>query len=104
MEFTWTFPQFIVNPQEGGLSDVVTAINWFCTGTNGTFSSSMSGTVQLVSPNPAQFVPYDEITQEMAFEWVSSSISMPAVQNQIMQQVNQIAQPSLQPQIPPFGN
>ena len=102
MQFTWTFPQFIVNPSSDGLTNVVTAINWVCTGTNGLVTSSSSGTVQLGTPNPAEFVPYADITQEMAYQWVSQSISMPGVEAAIAAQINQISTPQVQPQNPPF--
>lgn len=100
--FTWTFPQFIVNPQEGALQNVVVAINWVCTGTDGTVTSSASGTVKLGTPNPAQFIPYADITQEMAYQWVSQGISMSGVETQIATQIAQISQPLVQPQNPPF--
>ena len=103
MQFEWTFPQFIVNPQEGALQNVVVGINWVCTGTDGTVTSSMSGSVKLGSPNPAQFVPYADITQAMAYEWVSGQISMTGVQNQIAAQIASLSQPILQPQNPPFA-
>jgi len=102
MQYTWEFPQFIVNPSVDGLTDVVTAINWVCTGTNGLVTSSSSGTVQLGSPNPAEFVPYADITQAMAYQWVSQSISMPGVEAGIANQINQISTPQVQPQNPPF--
>jgi len=102
MQFTWSFPQFIVNPYYDGLTNVVTAINWVCTGTNGLVTSSSSGTVQLGSPNPAEFVPYADITQEMAFQWVSQSISITGVEAAIAAQINQISTPQVQPQNPPF--
>jgi hypothetical protein len=102
MQFTWTYPQFIVNPQEGALQNVVVGINWVCTGTDGTNTSSASGTVKLGSPNPAEFVPYADITQEMAYMWVAGCISMPGVENQIAQQINALSNPPIQPQNPPF--
>lgn len=102
MQFQWNFPQFIVNPSYDGLSNVVTAINWVCTGTDGLVSSANSGTVKLGTPNPAEFVPYDQITQEMAYQWVSSSISMSGVEGAIALQIKQISAPQLQPQTPPF--
>ena len=102
MNFVWSFPQFIVNPLSNGLSDVVTAINWVCTGTDGSVTSSSSGTVNLGSPNPAEFVPYSDITQQLAYQWVSHSISMPAVEELIAYQVKQLAQPVTQSQNPPF--
>jgi hypothetical protein len=102
MQFTWTFPQFIVTPVYDGMTNVVTAINWVCTGTDGTISSSASGTAKLGTPNPAEFIPYADITQEMAYAWVSDCISMPAVENEITAQVTQLSQPVSQPQLPPF--
>ena len=102
MNYTWEFPQFIVSPYYDGLTNVVTAINWVCTGTNGTYTSSASGTVYLGSPNPAEFVPYADITQEMAYAWVSQCISMPGVESGIAAQISQLSQPVIQSQAPPF--
>jgi hypothetical protein len=102
MNFNWSFPQFIVNPSYDGLANVVTAINWVCTGTNGFVTSSSSGTVNLNEPNPAEFVPYVDITQQMAYSWVSNCISMPAVEIQIASQINLLSQTTLQTENPPF--
>jgi hypothetical protein len=103
MQFTWTFPQFIVTPVYDGLTNVVTAVNWVCTGTDGTISSSASGTAKLGTPNPAEFIPYADITQEMAYAWVSGCISMSGVENGIATQIVQLSNPVSQPQVPPFS-
>ena len=102
MQFAWSFPQFIVNPSVDGLTNVVTAINWVCTGTNGTYTSSTSGTAYLGVPNPAEFVPYANITQQMAYQWVADCISMPGVEAQIASQINLLSQTAAQTQNPPF--
>lgn len=102
MQFQWTFPQFIVNPQEGTLQNVVVGINWVCAGTDGTVTSSASGTVKLGKPNPTEFVPYSEITQDMAYQWVSVSISMSGVEAQLAKQIAALSVPIIQPQNPPF--
>ena len=102
MQFTWTFPQFIVTPVYDGLANVVTAINWVCTGTDRTYTSSASGTANLGSPNPAEFVPYANITQQMAYAWVSQCISMPGVEAQIASQINLLSETTSQTQQPPF--
>jgi len=102
MNYTWSFPQFIVSPYYDGLANVVTAINWVCTGTNGAITSSSSGTANLGSPNPAEFVPYADITQQMAYAWVSGCISMPGVEAQIASQINLLSETTSQTQQPPF--
>ena len=102
MQFTWEFPQFIVNPSSDGLTNVVTAINWVCTGTDKTYTSSASGTANLGSPNTAEFVPYANITQQMAYQWVAGCISMPGVEAQIASQINLLSETTPQTQQPPF--
>jgi hypothetical protein len=102
MQYKWSFPQFIVNPLSDGLPNVVTAINWVCSGTDGFVSSSSSGTVKLGTPNPAQFIAYADITQDMAYRWVAESISMNGVQDQIAAQIKQLSQPVMLTQKPPF--
>ena len=102
VSYNWTFPQFIVDPIKDGLSNVVTAINWVCTGTDGAVNSTDSGTVALGSPNPAEFVPYNQITQQMAFNWVSECINMEIVETSIAKQIAQLSVPELQPQNPPY--
>lgn len=101
-KFAWSFPQFIVDPFSAGLSNVVIAINWVCTGTDGINTSSASGTVNLPKPNPAQFIPYADITQEMAYQWVSGGISMSGVEADLARQIAALSLPPIQPQNPPF--
>jgi hypothetical protein len=102
MQFTWEFPQFIVVPDQAGLQQVVTGINWVCTGTDGTATSSSSGRVNLYSPNRENFIPYADITYQIAYEWVAQSISMQGVQNEIAVQIGRLSQPVTQTQNPPF--
>jgi hypothetical protein len=103
MKFTWNFPQFVVNPQQNNLKNVVVVINWICTGTDGTNTSSASGSVKLGEPNPAEFIPYQDITQEMAASWVASLISVPGVEAQIAAQIAALSIPVIQSQSPPFN-
>jgi hypothetical protein len=100
--FVWSFPQFIVDPFNAGLPNVVIAINWVCTGTDGVNTASASGTVPLPTPSPAQFIPYADITQEMAYQWVSQGINMSSVETGIAKQIAALSQPIIQPQNPPF--
>ena len=101
--FSWSYPQFIVNPQEGSLQNVVVGINWVCTGTDGVNTSSASGTVKLGTPNPAEFIPYADITQAMAAQWVSQGISMTGVEAEIARQIASLSPAPIQPQNPPFA-
>jgi hypothetical protein len=102
MYFNWSFPQFIVNPKDGDMTEVVIGINWICTATDGNVSANSFGTVMLPAPNPAEFIPYDQITYQMTYDWVGSQISMPIVEKDLTIQVENLSQPATQSQNPPF--
>ena len=95
MEFTWTFPQLIVNPVQGSLSNVVIAINWVCTGTDGIRSSSFGGVVKLEQPTDAGFIPYEDISHDIAMKWVSGKISIKGVQKQIETAILDASKPTI---------
>lgn len=103
MNYAWSFPQFIVSPDDGQLKNVVVGINWICVASDSSGgTATASGTVKLGKPNPAEFVPYSEITQDMAYQWVSGSISMSGVEAQLARQIAALSVPIIQPQNPPF--
>ena len=87
----------IVDPTEQGLPNVVVAINWVCTGTDGVKSASSSGTVRLPDPNPAEFIPFDQITTEMASNWVKSMLNATAVEKSIANRIDIASVPVLEP-------
>lgn len=101
--YNWTFPQFVIEPSVDGLSDVVTAMVWMCTGVESTDGTSAlnSGRVVLKPPVPENFVPYDQITEEMALSWLSQYINMQSVERMIALQIDRIRAP-VQPINPPF--
>ena len=101
--YNWTFPQFVIEPSFDGLTNVVTAMVWMVTGVDDLDGSTAlnSGRVQLKPPTPQTFVPFDQITEDMALGWLENYISMPIVQKQIAEQIASMRQP-VQPVNPPF--
>lgn len=101
--YNWTFPQFVIEPSVDGLNNVVTAMVWMCTGVESTdgISALSSGRVNLKPPVPENFVPYDQITEEMALNWLSQYINMQSVERTIAMQIDRIRAP-VQPINPPF--
>lgn len=100
--FTWTFPQFDVIPSEDGLIDVVKIIHWIYTANDGDYAANMYGTVGLGSPNPIDFIPYDQLTEEWAINAVSNYLNVPAMQISLAQQIEDEKNPPIVPMPPPF--
>lgn len=74
---TWTIDQLDHSLPDG---TVLTA-HWRCTGTDGTFTGSVYGSQALPSNDPATpgFVPYEQITEALALQWLHEAMDVEQV-------------------------
>ena len=101
---TWTITQLDCYPQVGSETDVVVTAHWTCFGTDGTYNSSVYSTCSLPLPD-GEFIPYDQLTQEIVLDWcwangVDKAATEAAVQVGIDNQINP---PIVSPPLP-WGN
>lgn len=100
--YSWQFPQFDVVPSEDGLTDVVQTIHWRYNAVDGGYSASAYGTVGLGAPNPTDFIPYDQLTEQWTIDAVSASLDVPALQANLAKQIENQINPPIVPMAPPF--
>ena len=100
--YSWSFPEFDVAKSEDGLTDVVKVIHWRYTATDGEYSAGAYGTVGLGAPNPTDFIPYDQITEQWTIDAVSASLDVPAMQENLAKQIENEKNPPIVPMQPPF--
>lgn len=100
--YTWNFPQFDVAKSEDGLTDVVKTIHWRYDAVDGDYTSGAYGTVACGTPNPVDFIPYDQLTEQWAIDAVSASIDVPELQVSLARQIEDQKNPPVVPMQPPF--
>lgn len=100
--YTWSFPQFDVVPSEDGMTDVVKTIHWRYDAVDGEYMAGVYGTVGLGEPNPTDFIPYDQLTEQWTVDAVSASVDVPAMQANLAQQIADQINPPIVPMQPPF--
>jgi len=63
---------------DNGLSDVVYVVHWKYTATteNEEFTSTMSGIANVASPDPENFIPFEDLTQSQVTDWVESAVDL----------------------------
>ena len=104
ISYEWKFEQFDVKPSQSGLSDVVSVIHWRLNAIDSdNIVATNYGTVVLDDPNPSEFIPFSEITKEMAIEWVSLVLDVDSIKNNLSEQIDRIKNPPVVPMTPPFG-
>ena len=74
-QFTWTINQLNCLAHAEGLQDVINVIHWTysATDTDDTgkeWFASMYGTANVEQPNPQNFIPYADVTEEQVISWL----------------------------------
>jgi hypothetical protein len=100
--YAWNFPVFDVAKTDDGLTDVVKTIHWIYLATDGTYTASNYGTVGLGAPNPADFIPYDQLTEAWAISACSASLDVPAMNVSLAANIANQINPPIVPMNPPF--
>jgi hypothetical protein len=80
-------------PQEDGNTDVVFTVHWTCSGTDGTYSSSVYSTCAVTYAAGSPFTHYADLTQEQVLGWiwangVDKNTTEAAVEQQIQNLIN----------------
>ena len=88
----WSISSLDCRVQEDGLSDVVYNAHWQCSATevdgDKTYSASVYSTCSVPGPNPASFVPYDQLTQNEVLGWIwANGVDKAATEAAVQQQI-----------------
>lgn len=67
-----------VKVSDNGLSDVVYVVHWKYTATSEDelFTSTTSGIANIASPDPENFIPFEDLTQSQVEGWVESAVDL----------------------------
>lgn len=91
-----------------GLRDVVYTVNWRYNATRENegkeYFAEVYGGIGVAFPDPATFVPYDQITEEMVIGWMEASLDVPAMQVNLDKQIDLEINPVTISLPPPFKN
>lgn len=81
IQYRWEFPNLGITYSEGNLTNVISTsyYNLIAEEEDGT-SVYLSGSINLSSPSPAAFTPYDQVTKEQVQQWTEDAIGAAKVQ------------------------
>ena len=70
---------------DNGLSDVVYVVHWKYTATtqDEEFTSTTSGVANIPSPDPENFIPFEDLTQSQVEDWVESAVDLEKFKNNL---------------------
>lgn len=103
--YTWSYPQLDVVYNEGGKQNVVQAVHWIYTATDGNYSDYMCGCTPLDAPS-GTFINYNDLTPEIVTAWVTDKIGGDAVDEMsadLASRVAMLKKPKGGAELPPWA-
>jgi len=101
---TWTITALNCLPLADGVTNYAITAHWTCSGTDGTYTSSVYSTCSFPAPTgpTSQYTPYDDLTQDQVLGWVwANGVDKDATEAAVQQQLdNQINPPVVTPPLP----
>jgi hypothetical protein len=103
--YNWNFNPLESYPTASGETDVVFLVHWQLYASTGSYGASAIGTQNIATyQSGSTFIPFNELTKDIVYGWVTSSMgsdSVEAMYASLEQQIeNQINPPILVQQAP----
>lgn len=73
--FSYTITGIKVLPTVDVLTDVVYRVDWYIEATDGTYSARYANHNVVGSPDPENFIPFEELTEEDVKGWIPSPLT-----------------------------
>lgn len=100
----WIILSLECKPAVDDLTNVVQTVHWTVNGTNGTYSGSAYGAVNIPEADPASFTPYESLTEAEIIAWVKSLLgeeTVAAYETSVAKQIIvQQVPPMIKPPLP----
>ena len=100
--YTWQIKNLDYVVSDNDQPNVVTNIHWKLLGSNGTYSSEVSGVQFVAFDDEKSFVKYEDLTEQKVIKWLSSSLGeeqinslKPSIDAEIQLQVNPVRKSGL---------
>ena len=95
--YDWNCKTVDVHPQAEGETNVVYNVHWIVTGTKEDYSARSIRT-QIVAVDPeTEFIPFDELTNEIVVDWTKDAMGeeqVQAIEDGIASQINELENPT----------
>lgn len=107
--YSWVISSMDSYPKTADdLTDVICVIHWRRTATqvdgDKTYFAEVYSTLSVPAPDPADFVPYDQVTYEMVCSWLESGLDTESLNENLESQIADQINPKIISLPLPFSN
>ena len=95
--YDWNCKTVDVHPQEDEQTDVVYNVHWIVTGVDGDYSSTAIGTQIVPLSEGGDFIPFEDLTNEIVVEWTKEAMgeeTVASIETSIANQIQDLITPT----------
>ena len=93
--YTWKINAVDCYTSKDGLEKVAYNVHWSFFATDGENNASMIGVQSVGEPNPDNFVPFDQLTEEQVVSWIAASMDVEQMQANLDKQIEDLVAPKM---------
>jgi hypothetical protein len=90
---TTTYTWAIANLERDTDDGIVFTVHWTVAASDGTYSSSAYGSIDLEQPE-GSIIPYADLTPEIVIGWTQAKLDVPAIEAALQAQLDEQAAPT----------
>lgn len=93
--YTYDIISLYTAPSKDNLENVIVEVNWRYQVTDGAHYADWYLRTKLGEAEPSTFVPYDQLTDEIIFSWIESTLDMNAIKQEVDKRLEKKKSPQL---------
>ena len=93
--YTWKINAVDCYTSKDGLEKVAYNVHWSFFATDGENNASTIGVQSVGEPNPDNFVPFDQLTEEQVVSWITASMDVEQMQANLDKQIEDLVAPKV---------
>lgn len=102
IEYTWEILSLYTAPHENGMDNVVKKVNWRFQAKEGQFYGDSYEMTELTSPNPDDYIKYDDLDEDTIVGWVKQNINYDNLVSLVNQRLDENKNPKIVEKNPPW--
>lgn len=84
-----------VLPWQNDMTNVIKTVHYAAILTEKEYSAELLGSINLKTPEPYQFINYDDLSEELVISWIKPYLDIQSIQNSLTTELNSIKNPTI---------
>lgn len=93
INYNWIISSLECVISENNLENIIKTIHWRYRGTENNIQYDLYGSVNLDTPDPNNYIPYENLTQTIVENWLESNLDITSFQQRISDEIELIKNP-----------